>query len=216
MLSHERIWAAIDRLAARNELTASGLARKAGLDPTTFNRSKRIAVDGRPRWPSTESIAKILEATGEQLDAFLDLMLAKRMAPPVSAALLRHVPLLGFAQAGAGGFFDDGGFPAGQGWDEVAIPEARAEEGNYALKISGDSMMPLYRDGDVIIVSPTARCRRGDRVVVRTREGEVMAKVLERKTTRTVELLSLNPEHPNRQIATREIDWMARIIWASQ
>ncbi|WEK51778.1 MAG: helix-turn-helix transcriptional regulator [Candidatus Kaistia colombiensis] len=215
MLSHERIWAAIDRLAARNELTASGLARKAGLDPTTFNRSKRVAVDGRPRWPSTESISKILEATGEPLDSFME-FLARRTTPPEQAGPFRHVPLLGFAQAGAGGYFDDGGFPVGQGWDEVAIPESSATEGVYALEVSGESMMPLYRAGDIIIVSPTATCRPGDRVVLRTQDGEVMAKVLARKTTKMVELLSINPEHPNREIAAREVDWMARIIWASQ
>ncbi|WP_029074440.1 S24 family peptidase [Kaistia adipata] len=215
MLSHARIWAAIDRLAARHDLSASGLARKAGLDPTTFNRSKRHAGDGRPRWPSTESIAKILEATGERLDAFLEVTVT-RVIPPAQSGPFRHVPLLGFAQAGAGGFFDDGGFPVGQGWDEVAIPETRSTEGVYALQVSGESMMPLYRDGDIVIVSPSETCRRGDRVVVRTRDGEVMAKVLARKTARTVELLSLNPEHPNREIAMREVDWIARIIWASQ
>ncbi|MCX5568352.1 MULTISPECIES: S24 family peptidase [Kaistia] len=215
MLSHERIWAAIDRLAARNELTASGLARKAGLDPTTFNRSKRVAVDGRPRWPSTESISKILEATGEPLDRFMELTI-RRLAPPEQTGPFRHVPLLGFAQAGAGGYFDDGGFPVGQGWDEVAIPQTRMTEGVYALEVSGESMMPLYRAGDIIIVSPTATCRPGDRVVVRTQGGEVMAKVLARKTAKIVELHSLNPEHPNREIAAREVEWMARIIWASQ
>ena len=64
MLSHSRIWAAIDPLAARHGMTPSGLARRAGLDATTFNRSKRVTGDGRQRWPSTESIAKILDATG--------------------------------------------------------------------------------------------------------------------------------------------------------
>ena len=216
MLSHERIWAAIDRLAARNALTTSGLARKAGLDPTTFNRSKRIAGDGRLRWPSTESISKILDATGEPLDGFMELIAARRTTPPEQAGPFRHVPLLGFAQAGAGGYFDDGGFPVGQGWDEVAIPQTSATEGVYALEVSGESMMPLYRAGDIIIVSPTATCRPGDRVVVRTQGGEVMAKVLARRTTKVVELISLNPEHPNREIAAREIEWMARIIWASQ
>ncbi|MCX5497820.1 helix-turn-helix transcriptional regulator [Kaistia dalseonensis] len=217
MLSHERIWAAIDLLAARNDLSASGLARKAGLDPTTFNRSKRVASDGRPRWPSTESIAKILEATGERIETFLG-MISMSVTPPEPDRPfhLPHVPLIGFAQAGAGGFFDDGGFPAGQGWEEVAFPPAIESEGVYALEVSGDSMQPLYRDGDVIIVSPTAPCRRGDRVVVRTREGEVMAKVLARKTTKQIELLSLNPDHANRIIAMRDIDWVARIIWASQ
>src|SRR3712207_2669101 len=106
MLSHARIWAAIDRLAADHDLSPSGLARRAGLDPTTFNRSKRVAADGRPRWPSTESIAKILEATGARLGDFLGL-LGERAGPRAEAGSSRAVPLLGLAQAGAGGFFDD-------------------------------------------------------------------------------------------------------------
>ena len=122
---------------------------------------------------------------------------------------------LGFAQAGAGGFFDDAGFPAGQGWDVVETP-AGAREGAYALQVQGDSMLPLYRDGDRLVVDPTAGVRRGDRVVVKTHGGEVMAKVFERQTARAIELMSLNPEHPVRTIPMAEVDWVARIIWASQ
>jgi phage repressor protein C with HTH and peptisase S24 domain len=127
------------------------------------------------------------------------------------------IPLLGFAQAGAGGFFDDGGFPAGQGWDVVEFPAAPSQKaGVYALEVQGESMMPLYRDGDVLIVEPGAQVRRNDRVVVKTREGEVMAKVLMRQSPRSIELMSLNPEHPNRTIELTDVDWIARIIWASQ
>ena len=89
-------------------------------------------------------------------------------------------------------------------------------EATYALEVAGESMLPLYRDGDIVIVSPTATCRKGDRVVVRTRDGEVMAKILEKKNTRSVELRSLNPDHRNRVFPVGDIDWMARIIWASQ
>ena len=212
MLSHARIWAAIDRLAERNEMTASALARRAGLDSTTFNKSKRNASDGRPRWPSTESISKILEATRTDIAAFLGLEDAPRTA---SRKALRDIPLLGFAQAGSGGFFDDGGFPAGQGWDQIPFP-ANASENAFALKVSGDSMLPLYRHGDVIIVARDSNCRKGDRVVVKTTDGEVMAKILQRKTQKAVDLASLNPSHKNRTIAARDIDWMGRIIWASQ
>jgi len=211
VLSHARIWAAIDQLAARNALTASGLARRAGLDPTTFNRSKRTAGDGRPRWPSTESIAKVLAATGTGIAEFLGFSGER---PEGQAPAHRKVPLLGLAQAGAGGFFDDGGFPAGLGWDEVDFPGTG--DNVFALMVSGESMMPLYRDGDTIIVQRDAPCRRGDRVVVKTREGEVMAKILQRRTARTIDLLSLNPDHPDRSLAAADIDWMARIIWASQ
>jgi len=212
VLSHARIWAAIDRLAADNDLTASGLAKRAGLDPTTFNRSKRTAGDGRPRWPSTESISKILEATGSDIAGFLGL--AEPRGRPRDSAPLSHVPLLGLAQAGAGGFFDDGGFPAGLGWDEVELP--RTSENVFALEVAGDSMLPLYRDGDQIIVARDALCRKGDRVVVKTRDGEVMAKILARKTARSLDLASLNPDHPGRTLPVADIEWMARIIWASQ
>jgi phage repressor protein C with HTH and peptisase S24 domain len=77
-------------------------------------------------------------------------------------------------------------------------------------------MKPLYRDGDVLIVEPGAQVRRGDRVVVKTREGEVMAKVLARQSAKTIELISLNPEHPNRNLDMADVEWIARIIWASQ
>src|SRR5437764_11711641 len=74
MLTHDQIWGAMDRLAERAGLSASGLARRAGLDPTTFNKSKRITVDGRERWPSTESVAKALAATGSSIEIFVHLM----------------------------------------------------------------------------------------------------------------------------------------------
>lgn len=211
MLSHEQVWAAIDALAARHALSASGLAKRAGLDSTAFNKSKRHSADGRPRWPSTESLAKIMEATGASLDD----LLATIGGGARSASGRGSVPLLGFAQAGAGGFFDDAGFPVGEGWELVELPGA-AREGAYALKVQGESMAPLYRDGDVLIIEPGATVRRGDRVVARTVAGEVMAKILHRRTAAVVELASLNPAHPQRSFAPAEIEWLARIVWASQ
>jgi phage repressor protein C with HTH and peptisase S24 domain len=209
MLTHAQIWTAIDRLAARAGLSASGLAKKAGLDPTTFNKSKRITPDGRARWPSTESVAKSLAATGTSVETFIALI--SETARPITQA----VPLIGFAEAGSRGYFDDGGFPVGKGWDEIAFPSVNDEHA-YALEISGNSMEPAFRKGDVIVVSPAAPTRRGDRVVVKTKEGEVMVKQLARKTAKTIELHSLNPEHPARTLAMSDVLWVARIMWASQ
>ncbi len=209
MLTHAQIWTAIDRLAARAGLSASALAKRAGLDPTTFNRSKRITTDGRARWPSTESVAKALAATGTTVEAFVTLITDS------ANAAAQAVPLLGFAEAGAGGFFDDGGFPVGKGWDEIAFPAVNDEHA-YALEISGDSMVPAYRDGDVIVVSPAAPIRRGDRVVAKTKKGEVMVKELKRRTSKSIELRSLNSEHPDRTLAVSDVVWIARIVWASQ
>lgn len=213
-LSHFHIWAALDRLAERHRTTPSGLARLAGLDPTSFNRSKRESSETppRPRWPSTESLAKVLEATKTRFSDFAQLAEGQTTR--------RGIPLIGFAQAGNNGFFDDQGYPLGQGWDEIDFPpniDRPQGKGVYALEISGESMLPLYRDGDRIIIDPhTDQFRRGDRVVVKTIDGEVMAKELMRLTHRTVELKSLNPLYPDRLFERTQIEWIARIIWASQ
>jgi phage repressor protein C with HTH and peptisase S24 domain len=207
-LTHGQVWTALDRLAERAGLSPSGLAKRSGLDPTTFNKSKRITADGRERWPSTESVAKALAATNASIDTFVQLI-------GDGARSGQSVPLLGFAQAGSGGYFDDSGFPAGKGWDEVALPSA-GDEHAYALEISGDSMKPAYRDGDIIVVSPGTPIRRSDRVVVKTTGGEVMVKELKRRTAKTLELQSLNPAHADRILAADDVEWIARIVWASQ
>ena len=212
LMQHNDIWRAIDALAAENGLSASGLARRSGLDPTAFNPSKRTGPDGRARWPSTESVAKVLAATGTGMDEFASLITGNlRTASRPS----RRSPLTGLAQAGSSGYFDDGGYPVGGGWDEISLPEV-GDPNAYALEISGDSMEPVFRDGDVIIVSPSAPVRRGDRVVVRTSGGEVMAKELLRQSAKRVELSSLNPAHPNYSFDLEELTWMHRIVWASQ
>ena len=215
-MKHEDIWRALDTLAAEYGLSVSGLARQSGLDPTTFNVSKRRMPDGRARWPSTESLAKVLNATGASLEAFTALVSGARALTSSSSrpASQRRIPLIGLAQAGAEGFFDDGGFPVGGSWDEVSLPEI-GDLNAYALEISGASMEPVFRDGDVVIVSPAAPIRRGDRVVVRTVAGEVMAKQLVRRSARRVELKSLNPALKDHSFDLREMAWMHRIVWAS-
>src|SRR5580698_10338602 len=92
-LTHDQVWTALDRLAKRAGLSASGLARQSGLDPTTFNKSKRVTPDGRERWPSTESISKALAATASSIDSFVHLI-------GEAARGVQSVPLLSFAQAG--------------------------------------------------------------------------------------------------------------------
>ena len=205
-MKHRDIWRGIDALAAHHGLTPSGLARRAGLDPTAFNPSKREAADGRPRWPSTESLARVLDSVGSRFEDFAALVDGRRGA---------IAPLIGFAQAGQDGFFDDTGFPVGGGWEEVRFPGLETES-VYALEISGDSMEPAYRAGDRIIVSPGSEVKIGDRVVAKTLEGEVMAKILARRNSRAVELASLNPAYPTRSFKPSEIAWIARILWASQ
>lgn len=210
MLRHKDIWAGIDRLAAKAGLSPSGLARRAGLDPTSFNVSKRINPQGKQRWPTTESLSKILDVTGNTLADFVELV-----GPGAGAGHGRHYPLIGLARAGAAGYFDDAGFPAGTGWRDIEGPDI-GDESAYALEIAGDSMWPVYRPKDIVIVSPQAQIRRGDRVILKTTDGEVMAKEVVRRTKRQVELRSVNEDHPDPVIAAADVLWMHRIVWASQ
>jgi phage repressor protein C with HTH and peptisase S24 domain len=207
-LSHAKLWQALDGLAEREGLTASGLARRAGLDATSFNRSKRLGPGQRPRWPSTESLTRVLEATGTSLAEFAELARDAGERP-------RTLPLLGLAQAGQDGFFDEAGLPSGEGWDQTELP--RAKDTLFSLRISGDSMVPLYRDGDRVIVDRDASdVRRGDRVVVRTIGGETLAKEIASLSARSITLASINPAYPPRTLARREIAWISRIQWVSQ
>jgi phage repressor protein C with HTH and peptisase S24 domain len=210
MLTHAQIWNALDRLAERANLSASGLAIKAGLDPTTFNKSKRVTPEGRARWPSTESVAKALAATGTPVEAFVQLI-----GDSGRAVARSSVPVIGLAQAGRQGFFDDAGYPVGHGREEVAVPTINDPHA-YALKISGDSMEPALPPNTVVIVSPAASVHRGDWVVVKARGGEVMVKELKRRNAKLIELRSLNPDYEDWTLPARDVLWMHRVVWASQ
>ena len=208
MFTHAEIWTALDRLAESFSTSPSGLARNAGLDPTSFNRSKRRAASGKPRWPSTESLSKVLAVVEMSFEDFAALAGNTRGQGT-------SVPVIGLAQAGDQGFFDDSGYPVGAGWDEVRMP-GLTDENCYALEIVGDSMSPVFRAGDRVVVAPNQTVRRGDRVVVKTSDGEIMAKELRSLTQRKVGLISLNPDYDDRELDRRDVQWIARIVWVSQ
>jgi len=208
-LTHTQLWTAIDGVARREGLSVSGLARRAGLDATAFNPSKRYGPGDppRPRWPSTESLTRILQVAGLSLGDFAALAHDAPATPTV--------PMLGMAQAGQDGFFDDAGLPTGDGWEQTDLP--RPKDSLLSLRIAGDSMVPLYRAGDRLIVDREASdVRRGDRVVVRTTTGETLAKEVAALTARTVTLASVNPAYAPRTLGRQDILWMGRILWVSQ
>ncbi len=210
-LSHSQIWSAIDALAARMGMAPSALARLAGLDPTSFNRSKRMSSENpsRPRWPSTESIAKVLQATGISLAEFA------RLAEGDVAPTLGHLPLLGFEAAAQGGHFDEMGFPIGEAWDAAVFP-GLAEDGAYALEITGKTLEPIYRPGDRIVVSPAREVRAGDRVLVKMASGALVAKQVAGLSQTHLSLAPLDGQTPDQDLDLQAVVWVSRIVWASQ
>jgi phage repressor protein C with HTH and peptisase S24 domain len=209
MLTHAQLWTALDRLAARAGLSPSGLAKAAGLDPTTFNKSKRVTPEGRERWPSTESVAKALAATNTRLDTFVQLI---AQTGPTAA---QSLPFMSFAQAANDDSFDDAGFPVGKTWDEMAFA-AVDDENAYAIEVSGNALEPAYRDGTILVVSPSASIHRGDRIVVKTKDGKMMVRELKRRTSKIIELRSIDREQAERTLSLRDVLWFQRIVWASQ
>ena len=208
MLSHKQIWGAIDALAARHGHSSSGLARAAGLDPTTFNKSKRLGPEGRLRWPSTESLSKILQVTGASLDDFVSLV----SRGGGSKANTRTLPFLKMKEAAKKKVFDDEGRPSGKAWDKVAFPDL-PDQSAFALDVSNDGAAPVYQIGDLVVVSPAAECRRNDRVAVKGQDGLMLMRFV-RQTAKRVELKSLNPSLPDRVMEREGIEWIARIVWA--
>lgn len=213
MLTHDSIWMAIDRLAQSLGFSTSGLAKRAGLDPTAFNKSKRIGPDGKPRWPSTESVARVLDSTNSTMADFLSLI----DAGTVGTKSQTMIPLLSLSQAVGEHLFDAAGLPKGDGWDTIHFPHPQGSEPTvYALEIGTELSHPLFRTGDRLIVMPAVTIRRGDRVVVKLQSGALLLCELVRQTAGKVDLRSLEQSPNDISYPAKDIDWIARIVWVSQ
>ncbi len=209
MLTHSDIWQAIDRLAARHGMSPSGMARRAGLNLTTFNKSKRFSRKGKERWPSTESVAKILAATGASFGNFV--LIGDERAEETS----RKLPFISLDQADDDELFDAGGQPTGDGWGAMLFPQL-TDPGAYALEVGNSRLAPVYREGDVLILSPRANIRRGDRVIVKLRDGKILAGQLMRKGVRRLRLAPIAGGKPERALDADQVAWISRVLWASQ
>jgi phage repressor protein C with HTH and peptisase S24 domain len=206
-MEHTEIWGALDALAARHRLTASGLAKAAGLDPTTFNKSKRTSPDGRPRWPSSESVTRALEAVGATYADFAALVGAGGRPPAMTLPIipLRTDPELQF---------DERGRPI-CARDTISFP-GQDLEGSFACEVLDQSCTTVYRAGDILVLQPEADLRRGDRVVVRLVSGAFSAALLGSRTDQSIELAPFDPNLPATRVSTNDVAWIARILWASQ
>lgn len=201
------VWRALDTIATLNGLSPSGLAKLAGLDATAFNKSKRISKEGRPRWPSTESIARALSATGVDYVEFAGL---------VSGHSGLTIPVIEYPDAAGDDLFNESGIPTSPRWDQAEFPGSEFDESCFALEIVGTAFEPAYRAGDRIIASRRMEVRRQDRVIVKALNKTLHLGVIARQTSQKLELRPLVSREPDASLEIDEIDWVARILWASQ
>jgi len=217
MLKHDQLWCALDRYADHYGMTSSGLARQAGLDPTSFNPSKRQTKEGKPRWPSSESIAKVLGATGGTMVEFVSYL---QDVP--GAVLSQDIPFLSLEEAQqllqkkeGDGLFDDHGFPVRENWDFMVYPDVNDAEA-FGIEVTDDSLSPVYRNGTVLVMSPNASIRRHDRVLLCMADGQIHVRELIRQTAHRMDLAQVTLPDEVETIMASDAIWMTRIVWASQ
>ena len=143
-MQHGDIWRGIDLLARKHGLTPSGLARRAGLDATAFNKSKRLPKDGRPRWPSTESLARVLAAVGSDFDEFAALVSGRRSVslPLVAEEALNHTD--------AAQHLENADVTS----KHIRLPSNGASDTCFIVELTSDAFAPAYQIGDRLIVAP--------------------------------------------------------------
>lgn len=72
-LTHRKVWSAIDKLAESRCLTLHGLTVVAGISQSCLNKHTRV-INGRERWPSTETLSMIMTATDCSLNEMFKLI----------------------------------------------------------------------------------------------------------------------------------------------
>jgi phage repressor protein C with HTH and peptisase S24 domain len=201
MFTHNDIWTALDRLAEAKGLSASGLARQAGLDPTAFNRSKRISPNGKPRWPSTESIAKVLDVTESTMMELFTLIDLNEGAPPA-------VPLVPFA------YVRSGKLTAPKNHDVVRVAFKVSDQA-FAVSIDDNRLTPLFRNGAILVADPGVKCKPDDRVLFYVRKDGLKGGVLKSTQKRTYSVLLPGSDFHEESFSEDKVEWIARILWSS-
>ena len=130
----------------------------------------------------------------------LRLIKASEIGPIMEYLELNSVPIMGRVGAGAVIEPDNEQVPPG-GIGEIELPFPIAEE-TVAFEVSGDSMLPKYENGDVIVVYREQRHPLssffGEEAAVRLRTGERYLKTIERgKSANLVNLTSFNAKPIN-------------------
>lgn len=100
------------------------------------------------------------------------------------------IPIVGTAQLGIDGFWDENQYPTGFG--DGSIAWVSNDQNAYALKCVGDSMSPRIRHGEYVLVEPNHGVMPGDEVVVKTTDGQSMIKLFLYEREGRVHLDSVN------------------------
>jgi phage repressor protein C with HTH and peptisase S24 domain len=140
---------------------------------------------------------------GVDLDKMLDDGRLKRLAEAggsnvgkVHLGVGRPIPLINKVAAGYPTEFTDLDYPAGVA-DEYVYDPSISDPNAFAITVCGDSMEPIFREGDVVIVSPEAPVASGDYCFVRLApDNTTTFKQVYFDNEKNVRLQPLNSKYP--------------------
>lgn len=206
-MDYETIWSAVDNLAASLGLTPSGLAKKAGLDSTTFNKSKRKRRDGKNRWPSLESLNKIFDVCHISFEEFYELGRENNIVENLKAIPYSKISKLsGGISASAYGIET-------KAWKMVSFPDSY--NNIYALEIDTMKYSPDYRAGTVLILSKNSDIRKNDLVAVYKKDNTIVIGEFYCRTPNQIELHGTGGNEKEMLIDIKDIIMLNRIMWIS-
>ena len=205
-MKYDQIWEAVDKLAEVNGLSPSGLAKKAGLDATTFNKSKRVRQNGKKRWPSLESINKIIAACNISFDDFYHLIDDENCEAPTPGQA--NLPCFELSNFATDSLEQKASFP-------VQFPGIYSEL--YAVEIDGKTAEPVYQAGAILIIAGDAEIRRGDRFFVALKnKNETLLGEFINRTTSGIKFYNLTDNRNQDSLKMQDIAKIGRILWVSQ
>ncbi len=134
---------------------------------------------------------------------------------PVSEVNTRRIPLISYVQAGA--LAHKSPIDAFDGSFEYVMTDMDWSQYTFALRISGDSMEPDFKEGDVIIVDPEIEPTPGEFVVAKNGEHEATFKkyrptFVTQEGKQHFELIPLNNDYPTMNSAERHIQIIGTMV----
>ena len=180
-------------------LSQAEVARRLGWSPPNYARIEKGRIT--PSFKSLEAIAQALEVPLAALTA--------------DRSLAEEVPVIAFVSAGPGVEFTDQGYPAGGGMYFLPRPPQFTDPNGFGVEVSGDSMVPKYEDGQVVMVDTRKRPVSGDYAVVGLMNGDKYVKRY-REAGGMVILESVNPLYPPVVVAPHDVRFAYKIVWVKE
>lgn len=182
MKKDEIIWQNIERLTKQKGWSLVDLSVKSGTRPQTINSIK-------------SGIRGVGATLLNRFSVALNVEQEELMKTPVPERIDKQIPVISWISAGQFTECADH-WPAGTSGEGDPVTSTKKLNDNvFGLRIVGDSMLPRFMPGDVIVVDPSIHCDNGCRCVVKL-NGEVTFKIFNENDTE-IKLTSMNEKYPD-------------------